>query len=126
MKKNVVFTGTWAGGSHGVKVMLPMILFEDGQAHIIYCPALDLSGYGETETKAKESFETVLSEYLLYTTHKNTFLKDLRNLGWEVKKGKGKLTPPTMADLLSNNENFTNIFNNYHFKKVNEPVEIPV
>jgi hypothetical protein len=41
-------------GSINVKVAV--ISFKEDNTHIIYCPALDLSGSGNTESEAKESF----------------------------------------------------------------------
>jgi len=37
-------------GSYNVKVSV--VEFREGDTYIIYCPALDLSGYGESDTEA--------------------------------------------------------------------------
>jgi len=39
---------------------------------------LDLSGSGNTEEEAKNSFEIVLSEYFKYTQHKKTLARILK------------------------------------------------
>ena len=67
-------------GSFSVKVAV--ISFKEDDAQIIYCPALDLSGSGNTESQAKDSFATAVKEYLDYTTHKGTIWTDLKKLGW--------------------------------------------
>lgn len=111
-------------GSYTVK--LPVLSFIEDQAHIIYCPALDLSGSGNTESRARESFATVVSEYLNYTTHKGTLWTDLRKLGWTVTRSKKKhASPPPMSELLENNEEFSRIFDNLPYKKFDTGVSLP-
>src|SRR5262245_16577179 len=96
-------------GSYIVK--LPVLSFKDENAHIIYCPALDLSGSGNTESQARESFALTVTEYLDYTTKKGTLLNDLKKMGWTIHKKRWKLaSPPTMSELLESNEEFTRIF----------------
>jgi hypothetical protein len=107
-------------------VKLPVLSFKDGNVHIIYCPALDLSGSGNTESQAKESFAITVTEYLDYTTNKRTLFSDLKKLGWTVHKNKKKLaSPPPMSELLENNEEFSRIFDNYSYKKFDTGVSLP-
>ena len=47
-------------------VKLDVYLFLDEGTYIAYSPTLDLSGYGETEEDAKESFSIVIEEYISY------------------------------------------------------------
>jgi len=47
---------------------------------------LDLSGYGDSEDEAHNSFQTVLTEYLRYTVNKKTLGIDLESHGWSIKK----------------------------------------
>ena len=72
MKKKVVITGSWRSASNIVKVRLPLIMFSEDDTQIIYCPALDLSGYGKTEPEARESFEITFDQFLQYTINKKT------------------------------------------------------
>ena len=109
-----------------VRVNVAVISFKEEDAQIIYCPALDLSGSGNTASQAKESFATVVSEYLNYTTHKGTLWADLRKLGWKIKKNNKKpAAPPSMSELLENNEEFSRIFDNYPYKKFDTGVSLP-
>jgi hypothetical protein len=111
-------------GSYTVK--LPVLSFKDDNAHIIYCPSLDLSGSGNTESQAKESFAITVSEYLDYTTKKGTLFNDLKKLGWMIHKNKKKLaSPPPMSELLENNAEFSRIFDNYPYKKFDTGVSLP-
>jgi hypothetical protein len=108
-------------------VQLPFISFEDSGSIVCYCPALDVAGYGKTDEEATQSFFIALSEFFTYTLNKNTFITELEKMGWKVKKSKTKpMTPPSMSELLENNENFSNIFNRFPFKKFDKKVQIPV
>ena len=125
MKNEGTFSGNWNDGQTNIIVNLPMISFEEDGSQILYCPALDISGYGNSEKEAFESFQIALSEFLLYTTHKNTLEKELISLGWSVKKKHRKMIPPSMQKLLVNNDNFGRIFNNFPFRKFDQPVTLP-
>jgi hypothetical protein len=110
----------------GIRVKVAVLSFKEDNAYIIYCPALDLSGSGNTETEARESFALTVSEYLNYTTHKGTLWGDLEKLGWRIKKNKKKpAIPPPMSELLDNNEEFNRIFDNYPYKKFDTGISFP-
>nr|NQU89724.1 hypothetical protein [Bacteroidota bacterium] len=118
---------TWKGKGETITVNVPYILFEEDGFQIIYCPSLDISGYGVTETAAKESFRIVLHEYLTYTTKKGTLAIDLKKHGWKIIKR--NLTkshiPPDLSYTLSSNEDFRRIFDTHDFKKSDTEVVIP-
>lgn len=120
------FQGNWNDGRQEIIVNLPMIQFEEDNCQILYCPALEVHGYGETESEAYESFKVSLSEFFKYTIRKGTFESEMIRLGWKIGKSKNKgFTPPTMKHLLDKNENFSRIFNNFPFKKFDKPVTFP-
>lgn len=127
MSKKGTLTGTWSGGQNEIQCTLPIIIFEEDTNYIFYCPALDLSGYGSTESEASESFNVVLSEYFRYTVNKKTLASDLKRLGWKVRKSMSrKATPPNLSRLLETNEDFSRIFNEHDFRKTEKIVNIPV
>jgi len=112
--------------SGSIRVKVAVISFKEDNAHVIYCPALDLSGSGNTETEARDSFTITVSEYLNYTSNKGTLWTDLRKLGWRIKKNKKKpAIPPPMSELLENNEEFNRIFDNYPYKKFDTGISFP-
>ena len=49
-----------------ITLKLNVILFKKDGIFIANCPALDLLGYGKTESEAKKSFEVVWDEFLTY------------------------------------------------------------
>ncbi|MBE0639539.1 MAG: hypothetical protein IH598_13560 [Bacteroidales bacterium] len=125
MKK--IITGTWAVGKQIINVKLSIIIFKEDESHIVFCPALNLTGYGDSDPEALQSFEVVLGEYFNYTTNKKTLETDLEKMGWNLGKSMRKpATPPDMSYLLNHNEDFRNIFNNHAFRKEDTRVAIPV
>ncbi len=127
MAKQAEFTGNWKSGRDNINMNLPVIMFEEDGAQIVYCPALDVSGYGKNTDEANESFKTSLSEFFKYTLHKNTFISELSRMGWTIRKNKNKpMHPPEMSELLETNDNFKRIFNNFPYNKVDRNISIPL
>ena len=85
-----------------IKFGLSVLIFSEENTTIIFCPALDLNGYGSNENEALDSFKTTIQEYFNYALNKKTLVKDLISHGWKLKKNKLK-----------------------EYKKINVPVEIP-
>jgi hypothetical protein len=110
----------------GANFHLPLLIFEEDGATICYCPALDLSGYGNNEAEAIQSYKHIMAEYFQYTTSKKTLLLDLRSRGWKVKALSRKMTPPDFSELLEKNDHFKRVFENYNFKKISTEVQIPM
>ena len=124
--KSLNLTGKFSNERGDVNVNVAVLSFVEDKAHIVYCPALDLSGYGKTETEANKSFGLAVGEYFNYTTHKGSLWTDLKNLGWTIKKNRKKpATPPSMSKLLESNKEFSRIFNNYPYKKFDTGVSLP-
>lgn len=63
-------------------------MWEEEGIHFVFAPALDLTGYGNSEEEAKRSFEVTLAEFLQYTNNKQTFYDELEHLGWSVNRKK--------------------------------------
>lgn len=126
MSINKTISTQWISGKNKIKCTLPLIIFEEDNCIITFCPALDLSGYGSTESEANHSFEETLSEYFKYTVNKKTLAEDLKKLGWTIRKNLRKdPIPPSLGDLLESNEDFKRIFNTHEFRKRNTTINIP-
>jgi|WetSurMetagenome_2_1015567.scaffolds.fasta_scaffold147012_2 hypothetical protein len=126
MEKKGIFTGSWKSESNSLKVRLPLIMFTEDDTQILYCPAVDVSGYGKTEEEARKSFEITLDQFFKYTTNKKTLSEELKKLGWTLHGKHKPAYPPSMQHLLENNDNFNRIFNDHSFRKIDEQFEIPV
>jgi hypothetical protein len=109
----------------GINIKLPLIIFEEDGTVICYCPTLDLSGYGYNEIEAIESYKYVMDEYLRHTIENNTLEKDLKRLGWQVKKNLHGMLPPPITKLLESNNNFKRVFEKFDYKKLNTNVRFP-
>lgn len=104
---------------------LDVYVFMDGGSYIAYSPALDLSGYGESEEAAKDSFAIVMDEYIAYGISRKTLIKDLRAHSWKVKSLKQrKMSAPPFDMLLHNNDVFRDILENKEYRKVAEPFPV--
>ncbi len=93
-----------------VEFNISIFLWEEDSVSYVYSPALDLTGYGLNKEEARESFETVLHEFIVYTHNKKTIFTELENLGWAVNKKKGRVVSPDFEDMLSENEHFKHLY----------------
>ncbi|PKP11200.1 MAG: hypothetical protein CVU08_12685 [Bacteroidetes bacterium HGW-Bacteroidetes-3] len=107
------------------QVGLSLVEFEEDNVTIIYSPALDLSGYGYSQSEAKQSFSEALHDFFRYTNNKKTLDKVLKNLGWAIRgtKNKPKFNPPKDSDLVSLNPLYNEIVNSKSYKVSREAIE---
>jgi hypothetical protein len=84
-KKSARVEGSIGASNRTIEVSLSVILFKDNGSNVAFCPALNVYGYGETESEAKKSFEFSLSEFFRYTLNKKTLNSELEALGWKIK-----------------------------------------
>ena len=95
---------------NNVELSVSIFLWQEDSVFYVYSPALDLTGYGLNKEEARESFETVLHEFIVYTHNKKTIYKELENLGWAVNKKKKRIISPDFEDMLSENEHFNHLY----------------
>ena len=115
--------------SNLVNVRLLLIHFKDDHnVHFIYSPHLDLTGYGNSLTEAKASFEVAFDDFIDYTINKKTLGKVLKTLGWELKgsvKKPKKVIAPSISSIISENKYVSEIFDKYTTKTYHQEVGIP-
>lgn len=125
MSANNRFSRLFAKGKlDKIEVRLDMIDFQDNGIFHTYAPALDLVGYGNTQEEARNSFDTILQEYINYTIHKGTLLSDLEKHGWQVSKK--HLDPPSFTWLIQHNQQAKDVFDSHNFSKRTNPVRVPL
>lgn len=61
---------------------LPINIFKEGDMYVAICSLLDISGYGNTIDKAKESFTIVFEETMNYLIENDLLVKDLEEHGF--------------------------------------------
>jgi len=82
-----------------IKIEIVIILYKDGDYHIAYCPALELSSYGKTEEEAKEYFLDALKIFVSDTVKKGTLEKCLLKFGWSLQqRPEIKYEPPRIEN----------------------------
>jgi hypothetical protein len=116
--------GNFKNKTGGVDFNLPLITFKEDNVFFAYSPALDLSGYGNSEEKAKASFDETLTQFFDYTTNKKTFVKELEKLGWKVSKNKAS-SPPSLIDMVNRNQYLAEIFEEKQYSKSYKTINIP-
>ncbi len=124
MPKNIGHTSQYRDGHNWINVKLSLIEFEEDGLYFVYSPALDLTGYGTTEEKAKESYNLAMEEFIKYTANKETAFMELERLGWTISKQK-KVTAPSLSALLQSRSYLEEIFTERDFRKTDENVSIP-
>lgn len=125
-RKKGTAEGSISFDHHKIKIRLDIITFQEDDTTIVYCPPLEVYGYGLNENEAQESFKVSVAEFFRYCINKNTLRLELKRLGWQLKRSKTKpMIPPTITELLSTNENLSRIYNNFDFRKTATSVEIP-
>lgn len=84
--------------SNTFSVNIEVFLFEEYGSFVAYCPALELSSYGDDKNEAKKAFDGALKIFLKDTTEKGTLEKFLLKLGWQLQqKPKANYQPPQFS-----------------------------
>jgi predicted RNase H-like HicB family nuclease len=74
-------------GKHELKIDLEVFLLHDENGLFVsYCPALELSSYGENIEDAKKAFNEALEIFIEDTNQKGTFERVLLELGWTLSR----------------------------------------
>ena len=71
-----------ADGISTVEASVEVQLIKDGDYIVSYCPALELSSFGNDEEDAKKGFEAALNIFFDELHKRGTLEKVLLNLGW--------------------------------------------
>lgn len=109
-----------------LEVSVDIIIFQENNTTIVYCPSLEVYGYGTDENEAHDSFKISLAEFLRYGINENTLTPELKRLGWKLEKSKTRtMIPPTITELLAFNKNLSRIYNKFDFRKTATSVSIP-
>ena len=67
-------------------VNVQVALFQEDGIWVAYCPALEVSSYGDNKDEAKEAFEEAMQIFLSETDRKGTLEKYLLKLGWQLQQ----------------------------------------
>ena len=89
-------------GKHNVlHLHLTVLVFQQEEYYVSFCPALQLSSYGDSVQEAKNGFDDVMKDYIEEGTKKGTLHDDLVSHGWvfSVIHNQNKIEPPAKVEL---------------------------
>jgi hypothetical protein len=98
---------------------LDLLFFKEDNVCFVYAPALDITGYGSTETEAQNSFVITLEAFLDFTRKNQTLEGELKRLGWKKEKKTATFQPPFLDEMLQKNVYLSEIIREYDFEKSN-------
>jgi hypothetical protein len=110
-----------------VDIQLTLLSFVEDDLYYVFSPELDIYGYGQSKSQARDSFTTTFKETMSYMVNKNTLSKELKSLGWTVKKNKKGVLyiPPLFSHIIEENDEVKNIVNTKAYTKYNHAVQLP-
>lgn len=123
---NVKLKAQQSIGTKKVTMEVQVMLFEEDEIHFAYLPSLDLTGYGKTIEEAKQSLKIVLDEFLKYTIHKNTLMKELKRLGWKTHSKAKPIKAPNLSDQILTNERLKEIVDSIPFATESYKLKVPL
>jgi predicted RNase H-like HicB family nuclease len=71
---------------NSLNVSVEVALFQEDGIWVAYCPALEVSSYGDNKDEAKDAFEEAMQIFLAETERKGTLEKYLLKLGWQLQQ----------------------------------------
>ena len=104
-----------------LNVNVQVALFQEDGIWVAYCPALEVSSYGDDKNEAKEAFEEAMQIFLSETDRKGTLERYLLKLGWQLQQKPKPMYNQPHLSLLENRRLFKKSPQIY-----NERVAIPV
>lgn len=122
-------------GTLAVTVNLQILRYTDKGIFFIYSPAIELYGYGNSESESIESFEINLEEYIDYGITNGTLHQDLLEHGWKIKKVTQKsslrnirnaVKPPKIDVLKASNPDLMELLNRNDVIQHQRSIMIPV
>jgi hypothetical protein len=96
-KVNIIKT---QGGDNFLELQLSVLVFQEGDYFLSYCPSLDLSSYGNSIHDAKEGFDDVMKNFIEDSVKNKTLHEDLIKHGWKINiHNAKKAEPPAQVEL---------------------------
>lgn len=88
------------GTDNIIELQLNVLVFQQGDYFVSFCPSLNLSSYGDSIDDAKVGFDEVMTSYLEECKENNSLHEDLIKNGWTFNiQNHKKVDPPAMVEL---------------------------
>jgi len=71
---------------NSINVNVQVVLFQEDGIWVAYCPALELSSYGDNQDEAREAFDEAMKIFLSETDRKGTLERYLLKIGWQLQQ----------------------------------------
>jgi uncharacterized protein Usg len=119
--------GRFAVGKSDVTFSLGLLVYEQEGYKVLYCPELQMTGYGKTTEEAENDLADVIHLNVTYMVNKKTLDKVFKRYGWIVKKSNGAKTflPPNPMNIIEHNPDYREVLERKHEWK-SYKVAIPV
>ncbi len=83
-----------------LELHLNVLVFQQGDYYVAFCPSLNLSSYGDSINDAKTGFDEVMTSYLEECRDNGSLHEDLLKNGWTFNiQNHKKAEPPAMVEL---------------------------
>ena len=88
------------GSESILELRLSVLVFQQGDYYVAFCPSLNLSSYGDSVGDAKVGFDEVMTSYLEESKANGSLHDDLVKNGWQFNiHNNQKAEPPAMVEL---------------------------
>ena len=83
-----------------IELQLNVLVFQQEDYYVAFCPSLNLSSYGDSIAEAKTGFDEVMQSYIEECEENGSLQEDLIKNGWTFNlQNHKKAEPPAMVEL---------------------------
>lgn len=82
-----------------ITAAVEIAVFMEDRIWVAYCPALEVSSYGDTKEEAQKALEEAMEIFFEETIERGTLEKVLLQLGWQLRQKPRALYLPPQIDL---------------------------
>lgn len=108
--------------NNSFSIEVELIILKEGKYFVAYCPALELSSYAKSESKALSAFEENLDIFFEETIKKETLEKVLLGLGWILQQKPNANYQPPRYDINS----MSRMFKSNYRRITKETLSLPI
>lgn len=88
-------------GDRVIELQLSVLVFQEGEFYVSYCPSLEMTSYGDSIQDAKDAFDEAMRIYFEDCQKNKTLQQDLISHGWKFIQHNNdiKPEPPSQVQL---------------------------
>lgn len=87
-----------SGERNVMELRLDVLVLQEGEFYVAYCPSLSISSYGESIYDAKLAFQELMQDMIEEWELNGKLKNDLEQHGWAIKSN-NDITPPNEINL---------------------------